>query len=150
MLLRYQDVLFRVARSACRPGMSTLRTVSTTTEIAKPKTKRGRPKKLKDTTETEVQAESVTKTLRTKKTKKIPAKKIPKAKSATSKVQPVEAQSGDLLSRLQTLLPWRTRDPKTRSGRAPASILEPGRVHIVGEKLCGMTWPPAYCPGLTD
>ncbi|KAK0382666.1 hypothetical protein NLU13_9972 [Sarocladium strictum] len=134
MFCRYQDALFRVARSASRPSVPKPRNKTTSVKVTKPRAKRTVSEVPIPAREPKPATEPESKPKRTRRTAKSPTKKSAKVESARGAFQP--ASGDDLLSRVQAVMPWRTSDPKARSGRAPSSVLEPGRVHVVSEKLC--------------
>lgn len=150
MFCRHRNVLIRAAVPICQPSAQASRFVSTSSKTVKPKATRkpaGATKLSKSSTTPGVAGEE------TKKKKRAPratkATQATKATKATTKtkttgtklVNDASLAEGDLAARLQAIMPWRTPDAKTRGSRTPSSVLDPGRVNVVSEKLCGK------CPG---
>lgn len=61
-----------------------------------------------------------------------------KVKPTTTTSAPVEDEEHELVRRIKEHMPWKYAGVKTRGKRAPASVYDPNRVHVVSEALCGM------------
>ena len=141
MIIRPHDVLRKLARSLRRPAATARAATSTSIVTSSQKaTYSSTAAPAKETTSTEKP-----KRKRTPKSSATGAGAESKPRRSRAKAKPVIASGddagGDIASRLQAAMPWRAAAMNGRSKKAPASVLDPNRVHVVGEKLCGRQYP---------